>query len=76
MLRFLQNPARRLVVAIIPTDHFAGRGELRGVSAVAASRGWSLETIDTALFRTMRPRRQQRFRAERRRRYGQNLYLY
>lgn len=50
MLRFLQNPARRLVVAIIPTDHFAGRGELRGVSAVAASRGWSLETIDTALF--------------------------
>ena len=34
------------------------------------------EVIDTALFRTMRPRRQQRFRAERRRRYGQNLYLY
>ena len=50
MHSFPRNPARRLVVAIIPTDHFAGRGELRGVSAVAASRGWSLETIDTALF--------------------------
>lgn len=34
------------------------------------------QIIDTALFRTMRPRRQQLFRAERRRRYGQNLYLY
>ncbi|MBR3085378.1 MAG: substrate-binding domain-containing protein [Kiritimatiellae bacterium] len=41
---------RRRVAAIIPTDNFAGRGELRGVSAVAASRGWALETIDTALF--------------------------
>ena len=34
------------------------------------------QTIDTALFRTMRPRRQQRFRAGQRRRYGQDLYLY
>ncbi len=45
-----QDGDRRFVVAIIPTDNFAGRGELRGVSAVAASRGWDLEVIDTALF--------------------------
>ena len=41
--------ARRLVVAVIPTDTSPGRAELRGVSDAAARLGWTLEVIDRAL---------------------------
>lgn len=46
----LKSVEQHRVVAIIPTDNYAGRGELHGISVIAASRGWDLETIDTALF--------------------------
>ncbi|MBR1835665.1 MAG: hypothetical protein IJ783_00090, partial [Kiritimatiellae bacterium] len=41
-----QNARQPLVVAVVATDQWAGRAELRGISAAARDRGWTLETID------------------------------
>ena len=41
-----QNARQPLVVAVVATDQWAGRAELRGISAAARGRGWTLETID------------------------------
>ena len=42
----------RLVVAIVPSDTAAGRGEFRGIADAAGRRGWTLEMIDRAVVGT------------------------
>ena len=55
-----------LVVAVISTDLWPGRAELRGFSEEARRRGWTLEEIDFVhVGRTLEPYRELLARAER-----------